>query len=406
MTTATVESAPAPTETTTPSDLPPAVYAIGRLRATITRAQLADALTLAASVATAKRAINPALACCRIVAGDNEVTVEATNLEAAVISVVSKVQVESQGAVLVSIDKLAEIVNEHTEETLAIEVENKSGVPTLFIRGSESEFKLFLSDLNKFPEITPAEESPALTIHATTLARLIKQTEIAIPDGAKRGVLQGILLESDGKTLTAVGCDGSRLAVATTPMPDAPKLSANIPDAALKMVKGLLSMMGDESLEVSIDGNRIVFDADSVVITHVTLEGQFPPYADALKSNGANTKGKLTVNRESLVAAVRKARIVSKESEDGLWKMRCDFGPSGLELGGSSSMFGEGTVRLPCKVEGQTVVVGLNPVFFLDGLNATNAPEVRIDLPADPSRPIFIRDADSFTYMQMPVNLK
>jgi DNA polymerase-3 subunit beta len=380
---------------------PKPVYAVGRLSVVVNRERLAEALSMAAAVAN-KRTNNPALACCRITTGENDIAVEATNMEAAVVTVITEVQIESAGAVLVSIDKLQQIVNEHSEDTLAISVEKDAFV----IRGKESSFELFPGDLSKFPEITPAEESPALTIHATTLARLIKQTEIAIPDGAKRRVLQGILLESDGKTLTAVGCDGSRLAVATTPMPDAPKLSANIPDAALKMVKGLLSMMGDESLEVSIDGNRIVFDADSVVITHVTLEGQFPPYADALKSNGANTKGKLTVNRESLVAAVRKARIVSKESEDGLWKMRCDFGPSGLELGGSSSMFGEGTVRLPCKVEGQTVVVGLNPVFFLDGLNATNAPEVRIDLPADPSRPVFIRDGDAFTYMLMPTNVK
>jgi DNA polymerase-3 subunit beta len=402
MTTATAPEPSAPAAPTPPpSDAPKPVYAVGRLSVVVNRERLAEALSMAAAVAN-KRTNNPALACCRITTGENDIAVEATNMEAAVVTVITEVQIESAGAVLVSIDKLQQIVNEHSEDTLAISVEKDAFV----IRGKESSFELFPGDLSKFPEITPAEESPALTIHATTLARLIKQTEIAIPDGAKRGVLQGILLESDGKTLTAVGCDGSRLAVATTPMPDAPKLSANIPDAALKMVKGLLSMMGDESLEVSIDGNRIVFDADSVVITHVTLEGQFPPYADALKSNGANTKGKLTVNRESLVAAVRKARIVSKESEDGLWKMRCDFGPSGLELGGSSSMFGEGTVRLPCKVEGQTVVVGLNPVFFLDGLNATNAPEVRIDLPADPSRPVFIRDGDAFTYMQMPVNLK
>jgi DNA polymerase-3 subunit beta len=398
-------TAPEPSATAAPtpppSDAPKPVYAVGRLSVVVNRERLAEALSMAAAVAN-KRTNNPALACCRITTGENDIAVEATNMEAAVVTVITEVQIESAGAVLVSIDKLQQIVNEHSEDTLAISVEKDAFV----IRGKESSFELFPGDLSKFPEITPAEESPALTIHATTLARLIKQTEIAIPDGAKRGVLQGILLESDGKTLTAVGCDGSRLAVATTPMPDAPKLSANIPDAALKMVKGLLSMMGDESLEVSIDGNRIVFDADSVVITHVTLEGQFPPYADALKSNGANTKGKLTVNRESLVAAVRKARIVSKESEDGLWKMRCDFGPSGLELGGSSSMFGEGTVRLPCKVEGQTVVVGLNPVFFLDGLNATNAPEVRIDLPADPSRPVFIRDGDAFTYMLMPTNVK
>jgi DNA polymerase-3 subunit beta len=398
-------TAPEPSATAAPtpppSDAPKPVYAVGRLSVVVNRERLAEALSMAAAVAN-KRTNNPALACCRITTGENDIAVEATNMEAAVVTVITEVQIESAGAVLVSIDKLQQIVNEHSEDTLAISVEKDAFV----IRGKESSFELFPGDLSKFPEITPAEESPALTIHATTLARLIKQTEIAIPDGAKRRVLQGILLESDGKTLTAVGCDGSRLAVATTPMPDAPKLSANIPDAALKMVKGLLSMMGDESLEVSIDGNRIVFDADSVVITHVTLEGQFPPYADALKSNGANTKGKLTVNRESLVAAVRKARIVSKESEDGLWKMRCDFGPSGLELGGSSSMFGEGTVRLPCKVEGQTVVVGLNPVFFLDGLNATNAPEVRIDLPADPSRPVFIRDGDAFTYMLMPTNVK
>jgi DNA polymerase-3 subunit beta len=407
MTTATAPEPSAPAAPTPPpSDAPKPVYAVGRLSVVVNRERLAEALSMAAAVAN-KRTNNPALACCRITTGENDIAVEATNMEAAVVTVITEVQIESAGAVLVSIDKLQQIVNEHSEDTLAFSVEDKGGVPTLYVRGNESEFKLLLADLSKFPESAPAADNQAVTVHATTLARLIRQSEVAASDNETYGCMRGIQLECDGKSLSACGTDGRRIALAKTPAPDDakwPKLLAVIPSPALKIVKGLLAMLGDETLSVSVDGSRIVFDADDIVITHVTLEGQFPDYAGALKRGASGIKGKLTAEREAVIGAVRKANLMANERE-GLPDLKCEFGPAGLELGGSDSMFGEGAVRLPCKVEGG-LVTHLNPRFLLDGLKSTNAAEAVIELPDSHKMPVFIRDGDAFTYMLMPTNVK
>jgi DNA polymerase III sliding clamp (beta) subunit (PCNA family) len=423
-------TAPEPSATAAPtpppSDAPKPVYAVGRLSVVVNRERLAEALSMAAAVAN-KRTNNPALACCRITTGENDIAVEATNMEAAVVTVITEVQIESAGAVLVSIDKLQQIVNEHSEDTLAISVEKDAFV----IRGKESSFELFPGDLSKFPEIMPAadETPPGVELHASTLARLIRQAEPAIPRREKSGMQQGIRFESDGPTFAAAATDGSRVAVAQTTAPKDepwPKLAMTFPAAAVQMLKGMLSLVGDEKVTLWAEGNRVFAEGGTFTLAHVMLEGKFPDFRWALKfaneglgkveveteveKDGKKQKVKeevpwgIAVARDEIVAAVRKAKIVAKDDDSDGTILACQFNAAGIEFGASSSMFGTGTVRLPCKVRGGPLAIKLNPNFLLDALNATNAAEVRIDLPAVGNRAVVIRDGDTFTSLQMPVN--
>ena len=82
------------------------------------RAALSEALGLLTSVVPA-RTPKPILKCVRITAGEKDVRICATDLEVGINYLVSEVQVEEAGEVVVPADRLAPVVRESVDELLS-----------------------------------------------------------------------------------------------------------------------------------------------------------------------------------------------------------------------------------------------------------------------------------------------
>ena len=102
------------------------------------RGPLLEALNVCGNV-VASRTPKPILQCVKLTAGDDRLTVAATDLEVAIRYSDSQVQIEQAGETLVPADKLRDIVRESVHDTLSIEITND----TASIRGQDSHFKIF-----------------------------------------------------------------------------------------------------------------------------------------------------------------------------------------------------------------------------------------------------------------------
>src|SRR3954471_14987104 len=179
------------------------------MKAICNRGALLEALMVTGNV-VATRTPKPVLQCVKLSAGDNKLTVSATDLEVAIRYGDNQVQIEQGGEILVPADKLRNIVRESVDDTLSIEIQGDQA----HIKGNDSHFKIFTQNPADFPPIPDFEGAADFEIPGGMLKGLIAQTLFAAAKESTRYAFNGVLLTTKGKKINLVATDGRRLAQA------------------------------------------------------------------------------------------------------------------------------------------------------------------------------------------------
>jgi DNA polymerase III subunit beta len=342
------------------------------------------------------RSPKPVLSCIKLEAKDDKLTISGTDLEVAARFVDAQVQVDTPGEVLVPADRLLGIVRESGDDTLSLVLEGTE----LHVRGADSFFKIFTQPASEYPPIPVHEGEPHLQIAAGTLKSLITQTIFATSKEGTRYAFNGVMFVHEKNQLTLVGTDGRRLALtrgdlAGSKKGDKPKCI--VPAKALSIVDKLLGT-ADDTVDIKLTDNQIVFTTPDAELTSNLLEGQFPPYEEVIPKE---CDKKMIAGTADFLSAVRRAALLTAEDTKGV---RLDFSKAkGLTLSSRNPDAGEAKVEFPCKFDGADIAIGFNPAFLGEGLKVINTDEVSLEL-TTPQRPGLIR-AGAFVYVIMPVNL-
>jgi DNA polymerase-3 subunit beta len=361
------------------------------------RGALLEALIVAGNVVQS-RTPKPVLQCVKITAGDDRLTIAATDLEVAIRYTDSQVQIDSPGETLVPADKFRDIVRESVDDTLSIEVTGDSAS----IRGQDSHFKIFTQKAADFPAIPDFEGEADFELPGGQLKQLIGQTLFAAARESTRYAFNGVLLTAKAKKISLVSTDGRRLAMAKGDL-SSDKLSkegvhAIIPAKALTLLDKLIDDP-EELVAVKVRENQVIFKTPSATLTSNLVEGQFPPYEDVIPKD---VDKKMIASTADFLSAIRRAALLTTEESKGV---RMTFNKKGLVLTSRSPEAGEATVNFPCKFEGTDVEIGFNPTFVVDALRVVDSDEVSLELTA-PNRPGLLRGGPNFLYVIMPVSLQ
>lgn len=365
------------------------------MKVTCDRGSLAESLNLAGG-AVVNRTPKPVLLSIKLEADAEALTIAATDLEVALHLTVHQVQVHDPGTVLIPADKLQAIVRESVDPTITIETEDD----TAHIRGEDSHFKIYGHSPEDFPPIGTFTEEPDFEINSGELASLIHKTLFATAKETSRYAINGVLIEREGKNLSLVATDGRRLALAkgtcSTSVEEA--TTAIIPTKALNLLVRLLDDPS-ESVKVKIEGNQIMFGAESATLTSNLVEGNFPPYRDVIPKD-QDRKGTFTT--EVLSSGVRRAALLTNEESKGV---KFAFEGDKLVLSSRAPEMGEAEVSVPAEsYHGESIEIGFNPHFIIDGLKAADEQQVTLEFKA-PNKPGLLRGSDGFLYVIMPVSL-
>src|SRR3954468_24686438 len=123
------------------------------------RGALLEALTVAGNVVN-PRTPKPVLQCIKVTAGEDRLTLAATDLEVAIRYSDTQVQIEQPGEALLPADKFRDIVRESMDDTLSIAIDGANAN----IRGQDSHFKIFTQNTADFPPVPDFEGEPDFTI--------------------------------------------------------------------------------------------------------------------------------------------------------------------------------------------------------------------------------------------------
>jgi DNA polymerase-3 subunit beta len=368
------------------------------MKVSFNRSALAEALGLVVSVVPS-RTPKPVLRCVRIAASGKEVRICATDLEVGLNYLISEIEVQREGEVVVEADRLTAIVRESAEDVLVLEAEGTG----CEIRGADSRFTIYGQDPKQYPTVRSLEAGEAdLQISLEQLQLGIQQCLFATAKESSRYAINGVLWEAKGKKLLLVATDGRRLARCRVDLEKAPPkdlgdLKIIVPSKTMSLLEKIGSK-DKESVAVKLVENQVLIRCANVVVSSNLVEGNFPKYEDIIPKDYDK---KLTLPTEAALSAVRRAALLTSEESKGI---KLSVGKDAIVFSGSSPEAGAAEVRMGVDYAGEPIDIGFNPHFLIDVLRVLQAPEFELEL-GQPDRPGLLKSGSEFLYVLMPINL-
>ena len=371
------------------------------IKAVCDRDTLVEAMSLITGVVAA-RTPTPALQCVRLTGQDGRLTLAATDTEVSLTLTIDRVDLETDGEVLVPADKLSQIARSCDDPTLTLIGDDEA----LLVRSSDSRFKIFGFPISEAPETLAEEDGePDFTIDGGVFRGLMERTTFAAATDQSRYAINGVLLDLQGSNVRLVATNGHRLALSTgTCDNNTQKQDCIIPTKAMTLLKRLLREDGG-TVSVKVNDGRIVFHIDdgagcTSTLTSNLVEGTFPPFEDVIPKD---LDRKAVINAEALNRAIRRAHLMTNEESRGV---RLIFEGDQLQITSRAPETGEAEIVLPIKsFTGDKLEIAFNPIYIMDALKVIGTDEITFELKRS-EKPGLIRSGNNFVYIIMPVSLQ
>ena len=313
-----------------------------------------------------------------------------------------KVEVEAavDGVTAVDYNRLAAVVSSLPECPVSAQfkTKGKSNFLELVCDGCRS--LITAQDPAEYPRIAEVKGGKAAKIEAKEIAGAFNFVRHAFSDDDTRKNLMGALVEVSNGKIVAVGTDGKRMAVyGGIEEPGKDTRSAIIP---AKLVNAILEAVKNSSgvLSVTTDGNQILVEDGELWSVQGKLYADAPYKWRQVVPRRADNH--IAVDRYEL--ADNFSRASRGEEMAGVWpcvKMTLKAGRIVIDSNGAEC---EMHTEMPCKYDGEEVVILLNPDYVVQSLNAATDDEVRIGF-NDGYSPITVESANGPVETIMPLRV-
>ena len=342
-----------------------------------------------------RRQTMPILANVLVSARNGRLSVTATDLEVELVAA-AEVTVQQAGEITVPGRKLLDIVRalpEKASVVFALDGDKAS------IKAGKSRFTLTTLPAADFPAIEEIHAQLSFEVDQTTLKRLIDKTHFSMAQQDVRYYLNGMLLESDGKTLRTVATDGHRLALCEVEL--ATKSGTHQVIVPRKGVLELQRLLGAEgTVAVQVGSNHVRITLGDIRFTSKLIDGRFPEYGRVIPAHPGRI---VKADREALRRALQRTAILSNEKYRGI---RLALRQNLLVLTAHNPEQEEAEDEVEVAYQGEEFEVGFNVNYLLDALSAIEGAEVEVGL-TDANSSCLVRapGAGSSRYVVMPMRL-
>ncbi len=251
-------------------------------------------------------------------------------------------------------------------------------------------------DVDSFPTLPDAPESPTLTTTAGELSTAIARTLFAASRDEGKYAMRGVLWDITQEASHLVATDGKRLAVADLEDMAAATVTALVPPKAMEMAARLAGGCGedDNASVVLLKDSAFIATPAGTVYTRL-VEGRFPPYLDVVPKSQPTT---VTLDTASFMADVRRAALATDEESK---RVMFAFCPEVVTMDAKGSTVGSSAVRhVPKSHDGPAVTIAFDPHYILDAARAFPA-EVSLHLTDGQKSGVF--KTDGMLYLVVPL---
>jgi DNA polymerase-3 subunit beta len=268
------------------------------------------------------------------------------------------------------------------------------------IKAGRSRFTLSSLQAGDFPAIDLVDADQEIEVPFNELRRLIEKTHFAMAQQDVRYYLNGLLLETDGKTLRAVATDGHRLALSEVELAKVVRKGSQI-IVPRKGVLELNRLLGEDGeVKLVFGSNHLRVQLPNTRLTTKLIDGRFPEYGRVIPKEPKNI---VLADRATLRGALQRAAILSNEKYRGV---RFEVSGNSLILQANTPEQEEAEETLEVDYKGEAIEVGFNVTYLLDALAAIDSEVVELGL-TDSNSACLITNADhkDTKFVVMPMRL-
>ncbi|MCU1493452.1 MAG: Beta sliding clamp [Acidimicrobiaceae bacterium] len=367
---------------------------------------LLEALATAGRAASTRGAGGPGATSLQLALHGNHLVVTGSDPDL-VIEVRASVAGDSDGVVLVPSRLLVDIVRSFEPGAVTL----TSDEDEVRITSGRAEFTVRIPVGAEISRLSAAE-GEGITLPTTLFAEGLRQVvRAALADDTRAPQLTGVLMVATDAGLRLVATDSYRLAFRDLAGVSAlaPGSEVLIPARALAEIQRLVGSGSDgaegkaEPLVFHHGELDAVFDLGEVQLTTRLLRGPFPDYERLLPASYPNS---FTTSRDDLASALRRVRLMVRDTKDATTPVRIAFGDGGAELTVLTAETGRAAERVEGAYSGDELVVAFNPTYLLDGIEAIRSDTIILDV-IDSTKPATVRGAeeDDYRYLLMPVRV-
>lgn len=368
------------------------------MKLTIGKEQIIQGLQAVQNIVSARTTL-PILSNVLLRAEGSRLELTATDLDVT-ISCSVEATVNRPGSITLPVKRFFGIVRELAAPTIDLEVDEKQACT---ITAGPSYYRINGLAAEEFPPLPKFAEKKRVVLPQEKLRGMLRKTSFAISTDETRFVLNGIFFSLKDHKITMVATDGRRLALVDEEV-DIPVESDGefiVPTKAINELNRLLATSGD--VEVKFTENQAAFALQdekgaSILIISKLIEGNYPNYRQVIP---AETKERITLAREELLHALRRAEIMTSEKSNSV---KLTFAKNNLAITANTPEVGEARESIAINYKGQDLAIAFNPIYLMDPLKALDNDEVYLEL-IDELSPGVLKINAAFLYVLMPMRM-
>jgi len=317
-----------------------------------------------------RRQTMPILSNILLTASDNKLTMTATDLEVE-LRAEAEVEVSSSGDITVPGRKLHDIFRALPDD---VQVDFALSGDRLTVKAGRSRFTLSTLRAADFPMVDEVAVQQTLRVDRQQLRHLLEQTQFSMAQQDVRYYLNGLLFETEGKTLRSVATDGHRLALGELEMAEPAQRNEQI----IVPRKGVLELQrlldGDGEVELTLGANHVRAQLENIRFTSKLIDGKFPDYGRVVPAEPPNI---IKADRSLLRHALQRAAILSNEKYRGV---RLALAENNVTIQANNPEQEEAEESLEVEYSGEEMEIGFNVTYLLDALSAVSEEQVEVGL--------------------------
>ena len=335
----------------------------------------------------------PAITGLRLELVGDQLTVTATDLDLT-IEVVLTVGGDRDGRAVVPARLTTDIVRSFSSG----KVELDDSGDDVVISSGRSQFSVRPFNYEDYPKVG-VPTTQAITLSSATFGEALRQVVRAASTDEQRQHLTGVQMTSEANNLRMVATDSYRLAVRDLVGQEslAPDQKVLVPARALSEVQRLVN--GAEHVVMRLGERHATFQVGNTSLTTRLIEQEFPPILKLIPPGHPNL---LTVEREALLDAVRRVKLLAKDSTP----LRVEMGGDTVKVRAIATDVGNAIEEIDAQYVGEPYTIAFNPDLLSAGIEACQSEAVTLSS-IDPRQPVVLRGAgvDDYLYLLMPVRL-
>jgi DNA polymerase III subunit beta len=370
------------------------------MKLTVNSNTLKDSVNKLISVVDKKNA-RPILSNCLFLANNGTIILTATDLEVSA-KIIINAQIQNEGSFCINTKNLSDILRELPSGELSLEIQNNN---ILKLESKNIDYNLLITNADEFPNLNfQNNNSQFFQLKSNQILNIINKTYHAISTDETRLYLNGIFLQQIDSKLRAVAIDGHRLALLDTNefLGNATNLidGVIIPRKGINELKKLAESYPEDNVNLAIDESFLYINAnDSYFLSIRLIAREYPKYQTVIPSK---TAFRLITDRNSLVDAVKRIKLLSNEKTNGI---KISIQKDNLILSANHPALGHAKEIVNTVYSGETIDIGFNAKYLIESLSALPEGDIQVEFNNELT-PVVVKSDLSPDYLGIVMPLK